>query len=402
VNQEAFARFAHLIVRMGVNLAEGQDLIVRGLVEHAPLVRAIADEAYRAGARYVDADYDDRSVRRSRVLHAAEDSLALRPPWLEARYEAAAAGRMALVSISGEPDPDWMAGADPARMERIRGPRALMQVSMSGQMQWCVVPFPTPGWARQLYGGPDVARLWGELERMLRLDAPDPIAAWREHGERLEARCNALESHAFDAVRFRGPAGELTVGLIAGARWCASTRDETSWGRRFIGNMPTEEIFTTPDARRTDGVVRSTRPLVIGGGTVEGLELHFAGGRIVEVIADRGGDLVRSEIARDEGAARLGEVALVSGDSPIARSGLVFGQMLLDENAASHIAWGRSYLDPFPNGHSLDGEALATLGANVSEIHTDVAIGGPQVDVDGIDAAGMPTAIMRDDLWVLH
>ena len=401
MTDEAFQRFAEVIVRVGVNLAEGQDLVIHALIEHAPLVRAIADVAYRAGARYVDVDYDDRIVRRSRVQHAAEDSLTLRPHWLEARYEAATADRMALVGIVGEPDPDWMAGADPARMEKIRGPRALLAVSMSGEAQWCVVPFPTAGWARQMFGEPDVARLWSELERVLRLDTPDPVAAWREHAGRLAARCDALDAHAFDALRFRGPAGELTVGLIPGSHWCASTQDVTTWGRNYVGNMPTEEVFTTPDARRTEGVARSTRPLIIGGGMVEGLELHFADGRIVQATADRGVDLVRGEIARDDGAARLGELALVAGDSPISRSGLVFHQMLLDENAASHIAYGMAYPDPLPNGHALDDEARAALGANSSEIHTDVSIGGPEVDVDGIDAAGAATPIMRDDGWVL-
>jgi aminopeptidase len=236
---------------------------------------------------------------------------------------------------------------------------------------------------------------------MLRLDATDPVAAWREHVAHLHDRAAIMERHGFAALRFRGGGTDLTVGLLAGARWL-SAGIQTAWGAPIVVNMPSEEVFTTPDRRRADGVVRATRTInLTGGGRVEGLAIRFEGGRAVEVDATRGADLVRTQMVRDGGAVRLGEVALVDGSSPVGRTGMVFGDTLIDENATSHIAWGNAYAYSVPDLPE-DKDAQAALGFNRSTVHQDAMIGGPEVEVVGITGDGAEIPVISADAWVIE
>ncbi|MCW2978252.1 MAG: hypothetical protein JWM06_3533 [Actinomycetia bacterium] len=394
---------ARLAVRLGANVAPGQDVVVLASdVEHAALAREVADAAYRAGARYVSVLYWDQHVKRSRLLHAPEDSLGFTPSWWDRHIEESIERRSAYIILWGDPSPDLLDDVDAARAGQdhmpITGP--LHTMLGAGEVNWTFVPAPSSGAAERIVGTADVEALWAVLRPILRLDADDPEEAWRQHIARLKERALALDEREFQALHFHGGGTDLRLGILRGARWF-SGGITTSWGRETIANMPTEEVFTTPDNRVAEGTVLATRPFqLLGGMTVEGLRLRFEAGRVVEVDADRNADAARSYLQADENAGRLGEVALVDGNSPVGRSGLVFNDVLLDENATCHIALGNGYPFTVPDLPE-DGQSRAERGFNVSTIHQDLMIGGPGVAVDGIDREGNATPILRDDVWVL-
>jgi aminopeptidase len=396
--------YARLAVRVGVNLEPGQDVTVLCYIEHAPLVRAIARVAYAEGARRVDSYYIDLHLRREKAAHAPDDAVGWTPPWMLQRVEEEAERGTAMINIVGEPEPDLFAGLDPARVAKSLMPdlrRAIWSTFDHGRAPWTIVAFPTPAWAEQVFREPDVARLWDAVRGTVRLSDDDPIAAWEAHISMLRERASQLNERRFDAVRFRGPGTDLIVGLLPVADWTAAGI-ETSWGQFYVPNLPTEEVFTTPDCRRTQGKVRSTQPLVLVGGTVvRDLEMTFENGRVSEVKASTGGDEVRAELAVDANASLLGEVALVDETSLVGRSGVTFWSTLFDENAASHVAYGTGWpkalrLEALPGD-----EELQAMGVNRSRAHTDFMIGGPEVDVDGLDEHGAATPILRDNAWQL-
>jgi len=270
-----------------------------------------------------------------------------------------------------------------------------------GLINWSIVSFPNEGWARTVFGEPDVERLWQAVAKAVRLDEPDPVAAWREHLEQLGQRSKTLNARRFDAVRYRGPGTELTVGLLPDSIWLSACEVTTGHGIPFVANMPTEEVFTTPDARRAEGTVASTYPLVLSGNIIRNLRIRFEGGRAVEVDADEGQDFIRAYVATDEGSARLGELALVDRTSRVGQTGLVFYDTLFDENAAAHIAFGNAVLPATPEAVELGEEERRARGINISSIHTDFMIGSPEVDIWGVDANGNETPILAKGDWVL-
>jgi aminopeptidase len=393
--------YADLIVRVGTNLQSGQTLLINALLDHAPLVRELTEAGYRAGARFVDVTYVDMHVRRSFIEHAAEEDLTYTQPWTLARSSSLDGN--ALIMIAGDPEPTLLSDVDPSRVGKARAIKAL-EAQLASQnartVNWAIAAYPTAGQAQQMFGEPDVERLWAAYQTAVRLDQEDPVAAWQAHSEKLIARSKQLDDRAFDAIRFSGPGTDLLVGLLPGARWMGGG-GETVDGIFHVANLPTEEVFTAPDWRRTEGTVRSTRPLALAGMIVEGLEMRFEAGKAVEVKATVGAETVTAQMDSDDFGRALGEVALVDGESAVGKTGLTFFDTLFDENAACHIAYGAAVTFGIDGLDGLSPDELRARGINVSNVHTDFMIGGPEVAVDGLTKGGTAVPILREDVWQL-
>jgi aminopeptidase len=397
-DQATLERFADLTIGFAANVQRGQVVAIGAELGKEAMVRALAASAYRHGARFVDVQYFDMHVKRARILYADEDSLDYVPPWYGHRLLELGRQRCARVGLSGPATPGLLDDLDPRRAGRDQLPfiREAGVVVNERTTNWTIVPYPTIGWARQVHPGvPDeeaLVRLREQILHVCRLDEDDPVAAWRERSDLLVAIADRLTGRGFDALRFDRPGTNLTVGLLPTTKFMAA-RFETVDGIVHMPNLPSEEVFGAPDPRRTDGVVRATKPLVIGGSIIRGLEVEFRDGEAVRIDAEEGADVLRGYAARDEGASRLGEVALVDGDGRIGRLDTVFFDTLLDENAASHIALGESYR--FTAGEE-DRERL-----NHSSIHVDFMIGGDDVAVIGLTAAGEEVPVLREGVWQL-
>ncbi len=399
IDDAAVERYAELIVAFGANVQPGQVVAVGGEPGKERFVRAIATAAYRHGAKFVDASYFDLHVKRARLLHAAEDTLDYVPPWYGDRLRAHADTHGARVALTGPAEPGLLADVDPARAGRDQLPalKETGEIVNARTTNWTAAPAPTPGWAQLVH--PDLeadaalARLWEQLLHVLRLDEADPQAAWQQRMEVLVGAATRLSEARFDALHFEGPGTDLRVGLLPSSQWLAASF-ETVDGVQHMPNLPSEEVFTTPDPERVEGTVRSTKPLVVGGSIVRGLRVRFEGGRATSIEADENGDVLRLYAERDEGAARLGEVALVDREGRIGPLDTVFYDTLLDENAASHIAIGSSYL------MAVADEADHPR-ANRSAIHVDFMIGGDDVDVTGLTAGGERVPVLRGGAWQL-
>jgi len=394
--QGTLDRFAELIVRFAANVQPGQIVAISTEPGKLELTRAVAERAYRAGAKFVDVMQFDLHVKRSRILHAAEDTLDYVPPWYGERVLALGEHRAARVALTGPSMPGLLSDLDPARAGRDQLPflRESAQVVNARTTNWTAVPCPTQPWAQLVH--PDLepaealARLWADVLHMCRLDEADPVAAWTTRQDTLVGVAARLTEHGFDALHFEGPGTDLRVGLLPSSRWI-SARFETVDGIVHMPNLPSEEIFTTPDPERVDGFVRSTKPLVAGGTIIRGLRMRFEGGHAVSIEADEGGELLAHYAQRDDGASRLGEVALVDGEGRIGPLDRVFYDTLIDENAASHVALGSAY------EFTVSEEDFGAI--NRSQIHIDFMIGSPEVDVTGLTRDGDRVAVLRAGAW---
>jgi aminopeptidase len=398
MDADTLARFARLAVAFGANVQPGQIVSIGGSPGKEELVRAIAADAYRSGAKFVDLTWFDPWVKHARIEHAADDTLEFVPPWYGERVLALGREHAAIISLSGPVAPGLLDDLDPVRAGRDRLPavRESGEVVNRREVNWTILPGPNRAWADLVHPDlePDerLSRLEEQLVHVLRLDEEDPVAAWTRRADTLVAVAERLTERGFDALRYRGEDTDLTVGILPGMRWMAA-RFETAGGIPHMPNLPTEEVFTSPDPQRVDGHVRSSKPLVLTDGTVvRDLRVEFAGGRVTNLESSTAQDTMRTILEHDEGAARLGEVALVDGEGRIGALDTVFYDTLLDENAASHLALGRGFTFLAP-----DEETGAEL--NASDIHIDFMIGAPELEISGVTRDGDEVPVLVGGRW---
>ena len=399
MDQELLKRYADLVVGVGANVQPGQIVWVIAEPNAAPFVRLVATAAYERGARFVDPWYFDPYVKRIRLERAAPDTLDWVPPWYGERIRALGDSHGVRISITPQVPPGLLAGIDPtlAGRDALPAHKENFEVINARTTSWTVVPWPAEEWATtvhpELSAGAAVERLWEQLVYVLRLDQADPAEAWRMRLQELHDAGTRIDGRRFDALHFEGPGTDLTVGLLPTSRFSSETPGmQTVDGVVHAPNLPTEEIASTPDPRRVDGVVTATKPLDVSGSLVTELRVRFEGGRAVEIEGENAG-VLRGRTSVDDGASRLGEVALVDGSGRIGRTGTVFFNTLLDENAASHLALGNAY------AISVGEQDRDRI--NTSAIHIDFMIGSDDVTVTGLGADGTRTPVLSRGSWQL-
>ena len=407
--EQKLDRLAEVAVRIGLNLRAGQELVVTAPTEALPLVRCITEQAYKAGAKYVTTFISDDDIVLSRYRSAPDSSFDYAPTWYYDALAAAYRSGAARLAITGS-NPALLAGQDPAKVARAnvatsRAYKPALELITRHEINWTIVSAATPAWAALAF--PDapeqlaLGKLWDAIFFASRITSGNPVEAWREHGANLKHRVNFLNSKRYHSLRFYTPDGstDLTVGLADQHLWAGGGTTAGN-GIYCQPNIPTEECFTTPHKDRVDGHVTASKPLSHQGTLMENIRCEFKNGKIVKATATAGEAALQKLISTDEGAARLGEVALVPHNSPIAQSGILFWNTLFDENAASHIALGQAYSTCLIGGEKMSQEELSALGANDSLIHVDWMIGGPTMSVDGIQADGTAEPLMRNGDWV--
>jgi aminopeptidase len=407
IDPEKLDRLAEIAVKVGLRLEPGQDLFMTAPVAALPLARRIAVEAYKAGVGLVTPILSDEELTLARFRFAREASFDCAPGWLYEGVARAFDANTARLAIVGE-DPTLLAGQDPAKVARANKAnsvayRPALDKIAGFDINWNIVAYPTLSWAKRVFLGEADEAAVGKLADAIfaasRVDGPDPIAAWRSHNSALARRTQWLNAKRFSALHYAGPGTDLTIGLADGHEWQGGAATAKN-GVVCNPNIPSEEVFTTPHARRVEGHVVSTKPLSYQGSLIDGIAVSFEAGRIVEAKAARGADVLLKVLDTDAGARRLGEVALVPHSSPIAKSGLMFFNTLFDENAACHVAIGQCYSNCLVGGEKLTPEEIAARGGNASMIHIDWMIGSDDIDIDGLDASGGRTPVFHKGEWV--
>ncbi len=406
-HEQKLDRLAEVAVRIGLGLKPGQELVMTASIDALPLARRITEQAYRAGASLVTTFYSDDEASLMRYRFAPDESFDRAPKWLYDGLAAAFKSGAARLAIAGA-NPLLLSNENPEKVGRANRAvsvayRPAMELITRHEINWTIVASATPGWAAAMFPDdpPDiaVAKLWDAIFQTSRIDAADPVASWKAHDAGLQRRAAYLNEKRYAALQYRGPGTDFRLGLADDHLWLGGGTTAGN-GVYCIPNMPTEEVFTTPHKDRAEGTVTATKPLSYQGTMIEGIQVRFAGGRIVEARATKGQEVLQKLIDTDEGARRLGEVALVPPSSPIAHSGLLFFNTLFDENAASHIALGQAYSSCLRDGGKLSPEQLAAKGANDSLIHVDWMIGSDKLDIDGVTASKTVEPLMRQGEWV--
>jgi len=405
--EQKLDQLARVAIEVGLGLARGQELVMTAPLDAVPLARRITEHAYRAGASLVTTLYSDDEALLARFRYAPDEAFDKAAAWLYDGMGAAYRSGAARLAITGA-SPLLLSGQDPDKVGRAnqavsKAYRPALELITRHEINWTIVAAATPAWAAAMF--PDdpppvaLAKLWDAIFRTTRVDNDDPVANWKAHDAGLQRRAAFMNEKRYAALQYRGPGTDFRLGLADDHLWMGGGTHAGN-GLYCIPNMPTEEIFTTPHKNRADGTVRATKPLSYQGTMIEGIEVRFEAGRIVQAHATRGLEILEKLISTDDGARRLGEVALVPHASPIASSGMLFLNTLFDENAASHIALGQAYTSCLKNGDKLTPEELAARGANDSLIHVDWMIGSANLDIDGITASGTAEPVMRNGNWV--
>jgi aminopeptidase len=406
--EQLLGKYADVVVHIGLNLRKGQRLLIRGILEDAPLIRKVTESAYKAGALLVDVAYSDERITRIRFEHAGPETLTEVPNWILARYEEYYERMDAELAIAST-DPELLAGISPDLITANR--KAFMQKleplrsKYENSSNWCVVATASPAWATKVFPNLSTSeaqeKLWEEIFATCRINTPDPVAAWTEHTQHLKKYRSYLNEQHFTALHYTAPGTDLTIGLPEKQLWQGA---EAEFKNGIIGipNLPTEEVFTTPHKDRVDGTVRATMPLNYSGVMIEDFSLSFENGRAVKISAQTGEDTLRKMVEMDENAGRLGEVALVPNSSPIGQRGILFYNSLFDENAACHIALGNSYRETIIGGEEMTDDEFAANGGNKSLVHTDFMIGSSSLDIDGVKSDGTREPVMRAGEWAIQ
>jgi len=406
--------YAQLAVKIALNVQPGQRVMIIGALanggtslEAAPLVRPIAEAAYKAGASYVETLWGDEALQLARFRHAPRDSFDNYSAWFGKALSDHVAGGNAIISISAN-DPDLLAGQPPELISAVqqataREVRSFRELISRNHTNWAVVAAASQAWAEKVFPsapeGQAMDRLWQAIGKLCRLDEPDALGAWETHLKNLAARSDFLNAKQYVALKYSGPGTELRLGLPAGHIW-VSGRTTSQNGIPFTANLPTEEVFTIAHKDDVNGVVRSSKPLSYGGTLIEGFSLTFKDGRVVSMNADRNPDTLQRLVDTDDGAGRLGEVALVPHSSPVSQSGLLYYNTLFDENAASHVALGNAYKFTLSGGNDMSNEEFERAGGNRSAVHVDFMLGSGELDVDGVLPTGRAEPLMRKGEWV--
>ncbi len=405
--EEKLDKLAEVAVRVGLGLQAGQELVMTASLDSVALARRITEHAYRAGASLVTTLYSDDEATLMRYHYGADAGFDHAAKWLYDGMGAAFKSGAARLAIAGA-NPSLLSNEDPEKVSRAsravsQAYRPALELITRHEINWTIVACATPAWAKAMFPdeSPEVAmaKLWDAIFATTRIDQDDPVSAWKAHDAALQKRAALLNEKRYAALKYSGPGTDFSLGLADGHWWLGGGTTAGN-GYYCIPNMPTEEVFTTPHKLRADGTVTATKPLSHLGTMIEGIRVRFEEGRIVEAHATRGEEVLRKLIDTDDGARRLGEVALVPHSSPIAHSGMLFYNTLFDENAASHIALGQAYSSCVVDGDKLSPEQLAAKGANDSLIHVDWMIGSGELDIDGITASGQAEPLMRKGEWV--
>jgi aminopeptidase len=407
--------YGDLAVRVALNLQPGQRLLIIGplanggaSLEAAPLVRHIAESAYKAGAQLVETLWGDEGLQLARFRNAAPDSFDQFSTWFPQTLADHVTAGHAILSIWAN-DPDLLKDQPSERLGAVQktvsqAVRPFREFLSRNGTNWSIIAAPSEGWAARVFphlpADQQVDALWQAIITLVRLDRPDPIAAWEEHLASLAARRDFLNARRYSALRYSGPGTSLTLGLVPKHRWKAG-RATSANGIPFTANLPTEEVYTMPHRDRVDGTVRSTKPLSYAGTLIENFSITFEGGRAVSATAERGEAVLKDLLATDAGSCRLGEVALVPHNSPVAQSGVLFYNTLFDENAACHVALGSAYKFTIEDGEAMTDEQFEAAGGNRSATHVDFMIGSAELEVDGVRPDGTAEPLLRNGDWVV-